>query len=67
MIESKFVIDKFIDQTVIVADKHKFVSALIVPNYDLLRKYAEGNGLGALESREALCASCSKISHTMNR
>ena len=57
MIESKFVIDKFIDQTVIVADKHKFVSALIVPNYDLLRKYAEGNGLGALESREALCAS----------
>ena len=57
MIESKFVIDKFIDQTVIVADKHKFVSALIVPNYDLLRKYAEENGLGALESREALCAS----------
>lgn len=57
MIESKFVIDKFIDQTVIVADKHKFVSALIVPNYDLLRKYAEENGRGALESREALCAS----------
>ena len=46
MIESKFVIDKFIDQTVIVADKHKFVSALIVPNYDLLRKYAEETALG---------------------
>lgn len=57
MIESKFVIDKYIDQTVIVADKHKFVSALVVPNYDLLKKYAEEKGLSVGNSREALCAS----------
>lgn len=54
MIESKLVIDKYIDQAVIVADKHKFVSALIVPDYALLEKYAEANGIEAAD-RVALC------------
>ncbi|MDO4930939.1 MAG: long-chain fatty acid--CoA ligase [Bacteroidales bacterium] len=54
MIESKLVIDKYIDQAVIVADKHKFVSALIVPDYVLLEKYAEANGI-AVADRAALC------------
>ena len=54
MIESKLVIDKFIDQAVIVADEHKFVSALIVPDYNLLEKYATEHGL-AIADRKALC------------
>ena len=54
MIESKLVIDKYIEQAVIVADKHKFVSALIVPSYDLLRKYAAEHGIDAPD-RRALC------------
>ena len=54
MIESKFVIDRFIEQVVVVADKHKFVSALIVPAYEMLEKYAESNGI-AFSSRTELC------------
>ncbi len=40
MIETKLALDKYVEQVVIVADKHKFVSALIVPNLGLLQKYA---------------------------
>lgn len=55
MIESKLSIDKYIEQAVIVADKHKFVSALIVPDYKLLERFAEEKGIVCAD-REALCA-----------
>ena len=42
MIESKLVIDRYIEQAVIVANEHKFVSALIVPDYKLLKHVGEG-------------------------
>lgn len=45
MIESKLVVDRFIDQIVVIADERKFVSGLIVPNYDLLKEYAGKNGI----------------------
>lgn len=54
MIESKLVVDRYIDQVVIVADKHKFVSALIIPEYKLLEDYADKNGI-AYNSRIELC------------
>ncbi len=54
MIESALSLDKYIEQAVIVADKHKFVSALLVPNYALLEKYAAENGIEVTD-REALC------------
>lgn len=41
MIESKLVVDRFIDQIVVIADQRKFVSALIVPEYNLLKSFAE--------------------------
>lgn len=44
-IESKMVVDKYIDQISIIADQRKFVSALIVPEYQLLQKYANDNGI----------------------
>lgn len=56
MIESKLVIDKYIEQAVIVADKHKFVSALIVPNYELLRTYVTFLGQEDPADNAALCA-----------
>lgn len=40
MIESKLVIDRYIDQIVVIADQRKFASALIVPEYQLLKEYA---------------------------
>lgn len=54
MIESKLTIDRYIEQCVIVADKRKFVSALIVPNYELLEKMAQTEGV-TFTSREELC------------
>jgi len=40
-IETKMVVDRYIDQISIIADERKFVSALIVPDYELVKKYAE--------------------------
>lgn len=54
LIESKLVLDRYIEQAVVVADKRKFVSALIVPDYKLLEAYARGRGIG-FSSREELC------------
>lgn len=56
MIEAKLLVDKFIDQIVIIADQRKFVSALIIPEYKALEEYARANGIG-YSSREELCAS----------
>lgn len=55
MIESKLLVDKFIDQIAIIADQRKFVSALIIPEYRLIEEYARANGI-AFENREDLCA-----------
>ena len=41
MIESKLVVVRYIDQIVVIADQRKFVSALIVPEYNLLKDFAE--------------------------
>jgi long-chain acyl-CoA synthetase len=55
MIESKLLVDKYIDQISIIADERKFVSALIVPVYSLLEEYAQQHGI-AFDNREQLCA-----------
>ena len=55
MIESKLLVDKYIDQICIIADQRKFVSALIVPVYSLLEEYARAQNI-PFESREQLCA-----------
>ena len=54
MIEAKLLVDKFIDQIVIIADQRKFVSALIIPEYKTLEEYAKANGI-EFGSREELC------------
>ena len=55
MIESRLLVDKYIDQIAIIADQRKFVSALIIPEYRLLEEYARQKGI-PFESREDLCA-----------
>lgn len=55
MIESKLLVDKFIDQIAIIADERKFVSALIIPEYPLLEEYARAHDI-PFENREDLCA-----------
>ncbi len=54
MIESKIIVDKYIDQIAIIADQRKFVSALIIPVYPLLEEYAREHGI-KFDSREDLC------------
>ncbi len=54
MIESKLLVDKYIDQISIIADQRKFVSALIVPVYPLLEEYAREHNI-PFQDREDLC------------
>ena len=53
-VESKLLVDKYIEQIAVIADEHKFVSALIVPAYALLEEYAREQGI-AFKGREDLC------------
>ena len=41
MIETRISEDKYIEQVAVIADERKFVSALIVPNFETLTQYAE--------------------------
>ena len=54
MIESKILVDKYVDQIAITADQRKFVSALIIPVYPLLEEYAREHNI-PFQSREDLC------------
>ena len=44
-LETKLVIDRYIDQIAVIADQRKFVSALIVPVYGLVKEYAKEKGV----------------------
>ena len=55
LIESKLLVDKYVEQIAVIADQRKFVSALIVPTFELLEEYADSMGIKA-DSREQLCA-----------
>ncbi len=54
MIETKLVLDRFIEQAVIVANERKFVSALIVPDFKALEAFAEENHIERI-TRAELC------------
>ncbi|MBQ8627936.1 MAG: long-chain fatty acid--CoA ligase [Prevotella sp.] len=60
MIESKILVDKFVEQVAIIADERKFVSALIVPSFPMIEEYARDNGI-QYESMEDLCSNISVI------
>ena len=53
-VESKLLVDKYIEQIAVIADERKFVSALIVPAYALLEEYAREYGI-AFSNRQDLC------------
>ncbi len=66
MIESKLTIDRYIEQCVVIADKRKFVSALIVPEYKLLEAFAQERGLNVADRAE-LCRHPEVISMVKDR
>lgn len=53
MIETRISEDKFIEQVAVIGDERKFVSALIVPNFETLVAYAQEQKI-AFETLEAL-------------
>ena len=53
-LETKLAIDRYIDQIAIIADQRKFVSALIVPVYGLVKEYAKEKGLEYKEMADLL-------------
>lgn len=55
MIETKLVVDRYIDQIVIIADKRKFVSALVVPDYSALKNLAKQRGMAYDNMKELCC------------
>jgi long-chain acyl-CoA synthetase len=54
IIESKLVVDRYIDQIVIIADQRKFVSALIIPEYYFVENYAKEKGIAYTSMKELL-------------
>ena len=55
MIETCLGEDKYIDMVAVIGDERKFVSALIVPNYEALETYAREHNI-AFSSRQELIA-----------
>ncbi|NLA63968.1 MAG: long-chain fatty acid--CoA ligase, partial [Bacteroidales bacterium] len=55
MIETRLGEDKYIDMVAVIGDERKFVSGLIVPNYEALEEYAHEHAI-AFSSREELVA-----------
>ena len=53
-LETKLVIDRYIDQIAIIADQRKFVSALIVPVYGFVKDYAKEKGIQYKDMEELL-------------
>ena len=66
LIESKLCVDKYIDQIVVVAEQRKFVSALVIPQYDLLKELAQDYGVEC-HSNEELCANPRVVKFMMYR
>ncbi|MDR4931967.1 AMP-dependent synthetase/ligase [Segatella bryantii] len=54
-IEALLLVDKFVDQVVVIADQRKFVSALIVPDFRVLEEWAREHKI-KVDSRESLCS-----------
>ena len=54
-VESLLLVDKFIEQVVVIADQRKFVSALVVPEFPMVEDWAREHHL-SFASREELCA-----------
>lgn len=51
-LETRLCEDKYIEMVAIVADKRKFVSAIIVPAFDMLKQFAKEKGISYSSSEE---------------
>ncbi|MFB6164945.1 MAG: long-chain fatty acid--CoA ligase [Haloarculaceae archaeon] len=54
-IESAFATDERVDQVMVMGDNEKFVSALIVPNFEAVRRWADEQGIDLPDDDQAAC------------
>ena len=53
-IETRLSIDQYFEQVAVIADRHKFVSALIVPNFKAVETFARSKGIHYGNTEELL-------------
>jgi long-chain acyl-CoA synthetase len=53
-IENSLKSSRYIGQAVVIGDRRKFLSALLVPDFDALKGWAERNGLGSTSPQELI-------------
>ena len=51
-IENTLKLSKYIEDVCVVGDHRKFISAIIIPNYENLKKWAQQNSLNFIDQRE---------------
>ncbi|WP_459191327.1 AMP-dependent synthetase/ligase [Halosimplex sp. J119] len=54
-IEERFATSDRVDQVMVVGDERKFIGAVVVPNFEALRRWADREGVDLPEDDEALC------------
>ncbi|WP_418281173.1 AMP-dependent synthetase/ligase [Halorubrum sp. DTA98] len=54
-IEDRFAANGFVEQCVVLGDSRKFVSALVVPNFERVADWAETRGIDLPDDRQAIC------------
>lgn len=55
-IENMFLASKYIDQFVLIGDRRMFISALIVPDYEALKEYADAHRIQYTDPKELVHA-----------
>ncbi len=54
-IEDSFSASEVVEQAMVIGDERKFISALLVPNLDHIRSWADEEGIDLPEDPEAIC------------
>jgi len=54
-IEDRFAANEFVEGCVVLGDGRKFVSALIVPNFERVATWADARGVDLPDDRKAIC------------
>ncbi len=53
-IENTLIMDLYVEQAVVIGDRRKFISALVVPNFEELKKWAKGEGIDHEDKRKLI-------------
>ncbi|QLH84149.1 AMP-dependent synthetase/ligase [Halosimplex pelagicum] len=54
-IEDRFATNERVDQVMVVGDDRKFVGAVVVPNFEAVRRWADREGIDLPDDDEAVC------------